>query len=107
MFGVRVLLFIVAFIVVVAETWAGVIATEPVQQAFAIIMGGMIIALLLSMSLFVLARVQGPDGQEVQGNPVQWVSVLAAGMAISATSFYLPTKLLPMLTDTQLCNVAG
>ena len=40
----------------VAETWAGVIATEPVQQIFAITMGGFIIVLLVSISMFVLAR---------------------------------------------------
>lgn len=107
MFGVRVLLFLVAFIVVVAETWAGVIATEPIQQIFAIVMGGIIIALLLSMSLFVLARSQGPDGQEVQGSPIQWLAVLIAGFFISAVSFFLPTEILPMLTDSTLCRVSG
>lgn len=106
MFGVRILLFIVAFIVVVAETWAGVIATEPVQQAFAIVMGGFIIALLLSISMFVLARGQSADGADVQGNPVQWISVLLAGLFISAVSFYLPSEILPMLTDTALCGIS-
>lgn len=100
MFGVRILLFIVAFIVVVAETWAGVIATEPVQQVFAIVMGGFIIALLVSISMFVLAR--GPDGQDIRSNPAQWIAVLLAGLFISAVSFYLP-----MLTETTLCRVTG
>ena len=105
MFGVRILLFIVAFIVVVAETWAGVIATEPVQQAAAIVMGGFIIALLLSISLFALAR--GQDGQDIRSNPAQWIAVLLAGLFISAVSFYLPTQILPMLTETTLCRVTG
>lgn len=107
MFGVRILLFMVAFIVVVAETWAGVIATEPVQQISAIVMGGVVIALLLSMSLFVLAKAQGPDGQEVQGNMAQWVAVLVAGMFISAVSFFLPSEILPLLTESALCRVGG
>lgn len=107
MFGVRILLFIVAFIVVVAETWAGVIATEPVQQIFAIVMGGLVIALLLSLSLFVLGRTHGPDGQEIQGNPVQWIAVIIAGLFISAVSFFLPTEILPMLTDARLSPVSN
>lgn len=107
MFGVRILLFMVAFIVVVAETWAGVIATEPIQQISAIVMGGVVIALLLSMSLFVLARAQGPDGQEAQGNPTQWIAVLVAGMFISAVSFFLPSQILPLLTETMLCRSGG
>lgn len=107
MFGVRILLFIVAFIVVVAETWAGIIATEPVQQIFAIVMGGFIIALLLSVSMFVLGRPQGLDGQESSGNLVQWITLLGAGLLISAVSFFLPTEILPMLTETKLVPISG
>ena len=107
MFGVRILLFMVAFIVVVAETWVGVVATESIQQISAIVMGGVVIALLLSMSLFVLARTQGPDGQEAQGNTMQWIAVLVAGMLISTVSFFLPTQILPLLTDTVLCRSGG
>lgn len=71
---------IVAFIVVVAETWAGVIAVEPVQQIFAIVMGGFVIVLLVSISMFVLARGASADGKEIQGDPVQWITVLLAGL---------------------------
>lgn len=70
MFGVQILLFIVAFVVVVAESWAGVIATEPVQQIFAISMGGFIIALLMSISVFVLARGAGRTGHSQQSDAV-------------------------------------
>lgn len=106
MFGVRILLFIVAFIVVVAETWAGIIATEPIQQIFAIVMGGFIIALLLSVSMFVLAG-RGADGQESHGSPIQWATLLVAGLLISAVSFFLPTEILPMLTETKLVSING
>ena len=106
MFGVRILLFLAAFIVVVAETWAGIMATEPVQQFAAIVMGGIIIALLLSMSLFVLARSEDPDGAKNQGSLAQWAAVLGSGMLISAASFYLPTQILPLLTEAAFCRGA-
>lgn len=98
MFGVRILLFIVAFGVVVAEEWAGVIATEPVQKAFAIGIGGLVIALLLGVSMFVLGRSEGPNGQQISGSAGQWAAVLIAGLGISAGSFFMPSVVLPMLT---------
>ncbi len=103
MFGVRILLFVVAFLIVIAEFWAGAIATEPLQMAFAIVIGGTVIALLLSISIFLLARVQADHGPSAAGTPIQWIVLLVAGMFIAGVSFFMPGKLLPLLTGLQLC----
>jgi drug/metabolite transporter (DMT)-like permease len=92
MFGLRVLLFVVAYVVVIAEMVAGSAATTPTRGIFWILPGALVIALLLAISNFVLSAGRGdtPEGP----TPVHWIIMLATGTLISASAFYFPNYLL-------------
>ncbi len=93
MVGTRILLYLVAFVVVIGEM---VIGQKAPDKFIWIVPGGLVIGLLISMSLLMLS---GPDAQSKppQGGLIQWVFIVASGMAISAVSFYLPLYILPFL----------
>ena len=109
MFGVRILLFIVAFLIVIGEFWAGaVIKPDAIyQQAVAIAIGGMVIAMLLSVSIFLLAPAPTADGGPPRGTAVQWVVLIVAGIFIAGVSFFMPTKFLPLLTERELVKISA
>ncbi len=91
MFGFRILLFIVAYVVVLAEMMVGEGATESaLQRAAWIIPGGLVIALLLAISNFMLANFDAAPDQRKLPTPIHWIIMLAAGALISASAFYFP-----------------
>ena len=90
MFGFRILLFIVAYVVVLAEMVVGEGASHPMQGAPWIIPGGLVIALLLAISAFMLANFDAPPEHRQMPSPLHWIIMLLAGMFIAGTAFYFP-----------------
>ncbi|MEO0399625.1 MAG: hypothetical protein AAF224_09440 [Pseudomonadota bacterium] len=90
MFGFRILLFIVAYVVVLAEMIVGEGASRPLQGAPWIVPGGLVIALLLASSNFILANFDAPPEQRQMPNAMHWIIMLTAGMMIAGTAFYFP-----------------
>lgn len=90
MFGFRILLFIVAYVVVLAEMIVGEGATQPTQGAPWIIPGALVIALLLATSNFMLANFDAPPDKRAMPKPIHWIIMLLAGAFISGTAFYFP-----------------
>ena len=97
MFGVRILIFVVAYVVVIGEMVVGAMASGPTQKIIWILPGGLVIALLFAVSIFLLAR--NDDGQRSNPNIFQWLILLIAGMGISASAFYFPGYGLPFLLE--------
>lgn len=90
MFGFRILLFIVAYVVVLAEMIVGEGASRPLQGAPWIIPGALVIALLLAISNFMLANFDAPAERRVMPKPVHWLVMISAGSFIAGTAFYFP-----------------
>lgn len=103
MFGVRILLFLVAFLMVIVEFFVGAVLTEPAQIYLSIFFGGVVITLLLGISIFLLAPMedQHATGAASVG---RWGVLIIASMSISAMSFFVPTFFLPMFTGMELCR---
>jgi len=97
MFGFRVLLFIVAYVVVLAEMIVGSGATRPVQGAPWIVPGALVLTLLIFVSNFMLANLDLPADQRATPTPVNWITMVIAGGAIAASAFYFPNYILPWL----------
>ncbi len=101
MFGVRILLFLVAFLMVIVEFFVGAVLTSPEQMVLSIFFGGVVITLLLGISIFLLAPIE--DQKATGGGSVaRWGVLIIAGMGISAISFFVPTYFLPMFTGMEL-----
>ena len=96
MFGFRLLLFIVAYIIVLAEMVVGSIPDPAYPTAFWIIPGGLVLSLILATSMFLLAHLQSNE------NPLpgaaQWSAIFVTGMGLSATSFYFPRQMLALMS---------
>lgn len=103
MFGVRILLFVVAFLMVIVEFFVGAVLTEPAQIFLSVFFGGVVITLLIGISIFLLAPIedQRAAGAATAG---RWGVLIIASMAISAISFFVPTEFLPMFTGMELCR---
>jgi len=97
MFGFRILLFIVAYVVVLAEMIVGSGAQSPIQGAPWIAPGSLVITMLLFISNFMLANFDRLPEQRDAPSPANWLVMLIAGAAISASAFYFPNYLLPQL----------
>ncbi|MEO1657951.1 MAG: hypothetical protein AAFR65_09535 [Pseudomonadota bacterium] len=96
MFGFRLLLFIVAYIIVLAEMVVGSIPEPGYPTALWILPGGLVLVLILATSMFLLAHLQSND------NPLpgmsQWLALFVTGMGLSAASFYFPSQLLAIMS---------
>lgn len=94
MFGLRVLLFLVSYVVVIAEIIVG--ARSP-DKIIWIVPGGLVISLLLAISLFLLTA----HGEQGDGAPkatfIQWITLLLAGMLMSTGAFYFQGVVFPFL----------
>lgn len=90
MFGFRILLFIVAYVVVLAEMIVGGGASRPMQGVPWIIPGALVIALLLAISNFMLANFDTPVDKRVMPTAVHWLIMITAGAFIAGTAFYFP-----------------
>ena len=101
MFGVRILLFLVAFLMVIVEFFVGAVLAEPAQVFLSIFFGGVVITLLLGISIFLLAPIE--DQRATGGASIgRWGVLIIASMSISAISFFVPTHFLPMFTGMEL-----
>lgn len=107
MVGLRILLFAVAFVVVVLEAWAGLIATEPFQQWVAIGAGALVLAVILSFSFFFFNRPTGVAPDSKGARLIHWLYIVAARVVISGLSFILPTQVLPALAPGRICTNAA
>lgn len=94
MLGRRILLFIVMFGVVIAESWTGVSATEPAQKIFALAIGATVLAMLI---------LYGAGQNEANASPLGWLSVALASLFIVGGAFFLPTEILPRLAPERYC----
>ncbi len=98
MFGFRLLLYAVAYVVILAEMIVGSGATlSPAQGALWIVPGALVITLLIFVSTFVLANFDRAQDQRTAPTPANWITMLFAGAFISATSFYFPNHILKAL----------
>ena len=104
MFGVRILLFLVAFLMVIVEFFVGAVLTEPAQIFLSIFFGGVVITLLLGISIFLLAPIEDQQRAADAATFGRWGVLIVASMAISAISFFVPTEFLPMFTGRELCQ---
>lgn len=105
MFGVRILLFLVAFLMVIVEFFVGAVLDEPAQVFLSIFFGGVVITLLLGISIFLLAPLEDQKAAGGAGGSIgRWGVLIIASMAISAVSFFVPTYFLPMFTGMELCR---
>ena len=88
MFGFRILIFLVAYLVVLAEMIAGTGATKAAQGYVWISVGAVVITLLLSLSNFVLPSMYGGGDQQRFPKLSEWFIMGLAGVFIAGTSFY-------------------
>lgn len=90
MFGFRILLFVVAYVVVLAEMIVGEGSTTPMQGALWIVPGALVITLLLAISNFMLANFDAPTEMRKAPDPAHWIIMLLAGALIAGSAFYFP-----------------
>ncbi len=102
MFGVRILLFLVAFLMVIVEFFVGAVLNEPAQIFLSIFFGGVVITLLLGISIFLLGPLEDQQSAGGASSFGRWGTLIIASMAISAVSFFVPTYFLPMFTGMEL-----
>lgn len=95
MFGFRLLLFIVAYVIVLAEMVVGSIPDPSYPTAVWIIPGGLVLVLILATSMFLLAHFKSNE------NPLpkfgEWIALFVTGMGLAAVSFYFPSQLIAMM----------
>ena len=96
MFGVRILLFITAYVIVMLEVYSGAIQ----GPMWWILPGALVIALLISISLFAFAPAKSENGESAAG-VFQWLILLVAALAIAGFSNYFGRELLPDLIAGQ------
>ena len=94
MFGFRLLLFIVAYVIVLAEMVVGSIPNP--ATALWIVPGGLVLVLILATSMFLLAHFKSSEENPLP-RPGEWVALFITGMGLAATSFYFPGKLIMMM----------
>lgn len=98
MFGFRVLLFTVAYVVVLAEMIVGSGATRSaLQGAPWIIPGALVITMLIYISNFMLANFDRAPEHRDAPTPANWAILIAAGAFIAGSAFYFPNYILPAL----------
>jgi hypothetical protein len=103
MFGFRVLLYGVAYVVVLAEMIVGSGATRSLTQGVLwIVPGALVITLLIFVSTFVLANFDRPNDQRSAPTAANWVTMTSAGAFIAATAFYFPNHILGALQPLML-----
>ncbi|ADM09060.1 hypothetical protein PB2503_04927 [Parvularcula bermudensis HTCC2503] len=90
MFIFRILLFIVAYVVVLAEVAVGSAATTLTDGAVWIVPGALVLALLLAISTFLLANLDLPTESRHYPNAIEWAVLVASGFFIAGTAFYFP-----------------
>ena len=95
MFGFRLLLFIVAYVIVIAEMVVGSIPNPAYATQIWIIPGGLVLTLILSTSMFILAHLKSQDNP--LPTPIQWAILFVTGMGLAALSFYFPSYLIQLM----------
>jgi len=88
MFGVRILLFLVAYLVVLAEMIAGTLTMRPEQGYVWIGVGAVIITLLLALSNFILPNLYAGAPQQRSPKILEWIIMIMASVFIASTAFY-------------------
>jgi hypothetical protein len=90
MFGVRILLFMTAYVVVMLEVYSGVI----LGPWWWILPGALVIALLIAISMFVLAPA---SGEKAKAGFFQWLLLIICSLAIAGSANYLGRETFPEL----------
>ncbi|MEM6746260.1 MAG: hypothetical protein AAF608_02465 [Pseudomonadota bacterium] len=92
MFGFRLLLFIVAYVIVLAEMVVGSIEEPSYPTQFWIIPGGLVLVLILATSMFLLAHLKSSEDNPLPSTR-QWVALFVTGMGLAAVSYYFPSQI--------------
>jgi len=87
-FGVRILLFLVAYLVVLAEMIAGALTTKAIQGYVWIGVGAVVIMLLLALSNFILPTIYSDNAKQRFPKPFEWLIMAIASVFITGTAFY-------------------
>ena len=95
MFGFRLLLFIVAYVVVLAEMVVGTLRDRSYPTEIWIIPGGLILTLILATSMFIAAHLRSEESP--MPTPIQWAILFITGMGLAAISWWFPSKLSEMM----------